>query len=301
MSMAVSILRGGPAVRAPRLLGGTLAAALALASTACVDLKAVTATSQVGESLATYEEPIRLLDETCHLGRVLIGASRCPKDLAKWQKALAMLVAYSRGLDRAANSKPPSVSDAVGGALDQAGKAGWLSLSSGAEDAVEKVASGIAAFLSREATRRSIQQAIREVGDALDTVVQLLVAHLALERAYLLGVRCQVACRAGLPLDPAQCPEIAMATCQTQDDVRGTWFFELEARLDVQDAALDRASTVIAAFGKAHRHLYDQVEHLGAADLYKAVVDDVSFTASAATSNGAAPANGASPADGGIP
>jgi hypothetical protein len=271
--------------------GGPFAFALA----ACVELKAVTATSHAGESLATYEEQVGLLDETCRFGRVLNGATKCPKDTAKWQRALAMLVAYSKGLDAAAAGKAPSAGDAVGSALGQAESANWVSLSTGAQDAVQKVASGVVAFLAREATRASIQQAIRDVGPSLDTVVQLLASHLALELEYLLGVRCQVACEAGQPFDTDRCPDTPPQTCQGRDAARSLWFIEFEERLDAQDAALRRASAALQAFGKAHKHLYDEVEHLDADALYKAVVEDITFTVSAVTADGGSTAEGGAP------
>lgn len=268
-------------MRAPRRLILGLAIV-----TACVEFKAVTATSQMGEKLAEYKTQVGLFERTCALLHATGTGTECPKQASseKWEKALDMLVAYSKQLDAAASQQAPDVQDDVNAALGAAQKAGWTSLSDDTDLNISRVATAVAAFVSREATRDALQKTIRDVGPALDAVLALLVAHLRTEQEDLDMLRCNVACASGSPRDASACPPAA--ACKPPEPGTATLLVELEQRLDDEDAALTSTIRSVTAFGKAHHDLYAHVEHLDAKELYKAVLEDVTFTVASLDAGG---------------
>jgi len=268
---------------------GTSAAALAallawaLFGAGCAEapFKAVVATSQMGEHLADHAAEVRAIEESCFLMRALQKGSKCPAELDRWSRALDMIVAYSRQLDRAASEGGPDVHGEVAAALD--GTARWTKLSQDADKNVAAVASAVTAFVSREATRAAVQSAIRAAGPSLDVVVKGLVTHIQIERRYLLQLRCAVACDAGVPMDAAMCPETKGVECKPDDD-EGTALAVARTSLDLvrEDQALAAAESAVTAFGAAHALLYKNVEHLDTAELFKSVIEDIGAAQKAA-------------------
>jgi hypothetical protein len=250
----------------------------------CVRLDAVTATSKIGERLADYSPQTRVIVDNCHLLRALNRAKTCPKDADRWSNALDMLVSYSKELERAADSKGPSVQDNVNKALDQVTAQHWSSLAKDDNQKIATVASAVTAFLFREATRSSLQRAIREAGPGLDEVVSLLVAHLQIEQAQLALLRCDVSCQAGSPLDTKACPQTSAATCTVRDEATAFGFARFSVELDVQDHSLSDAQKAVKAFGAAHRQLYKHVNELDAKETIGAVLEDISAAMKATNS-----------------
>jgi len=248
--------------------------AVAVSGCAETQLKAVSATSQMGEHLADHAAEVRAIEESCFLMRALQKGTKCPADLDRWSRALDMLVAYSRQLGRAAGDAGPDIHGEVAAALD--GTARWTGLSQDADKSISKVASAVTAFVSREATRAAVQKAIRDAGPSLDIVVKGLVAHIQIERRYLLQLRCSVACDAGLAMDAAQCPETKGVECKPSAD-EGTALAVARASLELsrEDQALDAAEKAVTAFGAAHARLYKNVDHLDKEELYKSVIEDI--------------------------
>jgi hypothetical protein len=157
-------------------------AASVIALGGCVTFKAVTATSQLGEQLAGYRPQVSVIRESCQLLRIFGAGTACPSQVEKYEKALDALVAYSKQLDAAAGEKAPTVSDDLQKALGQTGTAQWTSLPSGTESDIVSFATGVSAFLTREATRASVQKAVRDVGPSLDKVSGLLIEHFLIEQ-----------------------------------------------------------------------------------------------------------------------
>ena len=262
-----------------------------LALAACgSSYRAVTATAQVGENLEQYRPQVSVLGESCQLEQVFEPAAKCPARTEKYEKALEALVAYARELEAAAGDTPLHTGDAVETALGRVDAAHWTALPADTEPVIATFTHEVSVFLTRSATRASVQKTITAIGPSLDSVTDILTTHFTNERANLQQLRCRLSCEIGSPKDSAECPELAPAVvafeCKAPDVTKAVLLFELEARMQKQDIALGRAATTMRAFRKAHAKLVQNVDHLGSATLYDSILDEVrAVMASAGTAS----------------
>ena len=241
--------------------------------------RAVTATAQVGENLAQYRPQVSVLGESCQLEQVFEPAAKCPARTEKYEKALDALVAYARELEDAAGDTPLHTGDAVEVALGRVNAAHWSALPPETEPAITTFTHEVSIFLTRSATRTSVQTTIKAIGPSLDSVADILTTHFTNERVYLQQLRCRLSCEIGSPKGVDECPELAPAVasfeCKPTDVTRAVLLFELDARMQKQDIALGRAAKNMRAFRKAHAKLVQNVDHLGSATLYDGILDEV--------------------------
>jgi hypothetical protein len=261
-----------------KLFSAIAGATLLAGAIACgvVDLKSVTAASQLGSVMTKDTESVRTMDLNCQLLKAAKLASKCPMEGDKWSNALQVVGAYAQQLGKMANDGDPGVGDAVDSALGTAEKARWLSLTSDQDQNISNVAGKIAHLLTLEARRQYLVSTIKDVQSSLDQVLAGLVAHLIDEQQYLTITRCQVACQSGQKMDDATCPDTKGVQCPAPEPSVAMSLASLSIDLSNESTRIANEQKAVTAFRTAHTTLATNAERLSADDVYKAVLEDIS-------------------------